>query len=195
MVVLYARRRRWAADYVAAGSRRLDEAAHDPCVLAHLADPGEVEVLEKPGCRAEQEAALRLASGGHLGDRLDKPAAKVCDLVQRAFQRRPGDAPAAVLLIDVDAGNPPVWTWRGVLVIFAPVLDARKFSGAAVLAPALRQAIFIEDERGMGAARPDAVFFGCAMVGPPSLLLGLQVKADTPAAAENAVVAIDKLSE
>ncbi len=47
-------------------------------------------VVEKLDGRAEQEAALCLASGGDLGDRLGKPAAKVCDLVLRAFQRGPG---------------------------------------------------------------------------------------------------------
>jgi len=69
-------------------------------VLADLADAGEAVLLEKFHRRAEKEAALRLAAGGHLGDRLDKPAAEMGDLVERAFQRRPRDALAAVLLVD-----------------------------------------------------------------------------------------------
>lgn len=41
---------------------------------------------------------------------------------------------------------------RKVLVVFALVLDAREFPGAAVLAPALRGAILVDDQRGMRAA-------------------------------------------
>jgi hypothetical protein len=53
-------------------------------VLADLADAGEAVLLEELGRRAEQEAALRVAAGGHLGDRLGKPAAEMGDLVERA---------------------------------------------------------------------------------------------------------------
>ncbi len=56
---------------VARCSGRLDHPADDPRVLADLADAGEAILLEKLDRRGEQEAALRLAAGGHLGDRLD----------------------------------------------------------------------------------------------------------------------------
>lgn len=86
-------------------------------------------LLEEFDGRAEQEPARRLAAGGHLGDGLDEAAADMGDLVERAFQRRPCDALAAMLLVDVEAGDPPVRPrWR-VLVVLALVLDAR----AAVL--------------------------------------------------------------
>src|SRR5581483_7508115 len=116
---------------------RLDDAVHDPRVLADLADPVEAVVLEQLDGRAVQEAALRLAAGGHLGDGLDKPAAAVCDLVERALERRPRDALTPVVLVDVDAGDAPVRERRGVLFVLAPVLDAGEFFRAAVLAPAL----------------------------------------------------------
>ena len=65
-------------------SGRLDHFAHDPRVFADLADTGEAVLLEKLDRRAEQEAALRLAAGGHLGDPLDTPTAEMGDLVERA---------------------------------------------------------------------------------------------------------------
>ena len=98
-------------------------------MLANLPTAGESMLLEEFDGRAEQEPARRLAAGGHLGDGLDEAAADMGDLVERAFQRRPCDALAAMLLVDVEAGDPPVRPrWR-VLVVLALVLDAR----AAVL--------------------------------------------------------------
>ena len=114
------------------------------------------------------------------------------DLVERAFERRPRDALTPVLLVDVDAGDPPVWRWRGVLVVLALVLDAGKFFGAAVLAPALCGAIRVDDERGVGPASADAILFGRAMADPHPLHRALEVVAHAPAA-ENPVVALGKL--
>src|SRR6202035_3203219 len=128
-------------------SGRLDHLAHDPGVLADLADAGEAVLLEKLDRRAEQEAPLRLAAGGHLGDRLDKPAATMGDLVERAFQRRPRDALTAVLLVNEEQVVAQVWRGRGGLVVLALVLEARNFPGAAVLAPALHGAVLVDDER------------------------------------------------
>ena len=125
---------------VGPGSRcsgRLDCLAHDPGVFADLADAGEAVLLEKLGRGTEEETALCLAAGGHLGNGLDKPAAELGDLVERAFQRRPRDALTAVFLIDEEAGDPPVRGRRCVLVVFTPVLDTGEFGRAAVLAPPL----------------------------------------------------------
>ena len=127
-------------------------------MLADLADAGEAVLLEELDRGAEQEAALRLAAGGHLGDRLDAPAAKMGDLVERAVQRRPRDALTAVLLVHEEAGDPPARSWRRLLVVLASVLDARKFFGTAVLAPALREAVLVQDEGGMRAAFLDSAF-------------------------------------
>jgi len=175
-------------------STRLDYPAHDPGVFADLADAGEAVLLEKLDCGAEQEAALRLAPGGHLGDRLDKPAAQMGDLVERAFQRRGRDALTAVLLIDVDAGDPPVWGRGRGLVVLAAVLDARKLFGAAVLALALRGAVLVDDERGVRAGFVDAAFLCCTIVrrARPGRL---GVVAHAPAAAEDPVVTLDELGE
>ena len=139
---------------------RLDRPAHDPCVLADLATAGEPVLLEELDRGAEQEPARRLATGGHLGDGLDEPAAEPGDLVERALQAGPGDALTAMPLVDVEAGDPPIRSrWR-VLVVFAPVLDARELLRAAVLAPALGGAVLVDDQRGMSAAGADPILLG-----------------------------------
>src|SRR6266568_2116675 len=175
-------------------SGRLDRLAHDPGVFADLADTGEAVLIEKLGCGAEEEAALCLAAGGHLGNGLDTPAAELSDLVERAFQRRPRDALTAVFLIDEEAGDPPVRGRRCVLVVFTPVLDTGEFLRAAVLAPPLCDAVLVEDQRGMRAAFAD-----------PALLAGTVARrvrpgvpgvvAHAPAAAKDPVVAFGEFGE
>jgi len=88
-------------------------------VLANLPAAGESVLLEEFDGRAEQESARRLAAGRHLGDGLDEAAAGMGDLVERALQRRPCDALAAMSLADVDTGDPPVRTRRRVLLVLA----------------------------------------------------------------------------
>ena len=91
------------------------------------------------------------------------PPPRSRDLLQRALQGGAGDALPAVLRVDVEAGDPPVRPGRRVLVVLAPVLDARQFLGAAVLAPALRGAVLVDHERGVGAIRADAILLDGAM--------------------------------
>jgi hypothetical protein len=95
-------------------------------MLADLPAAGESVLLEEFDGRAEEEAARRLAAGGRLGDGLDEAAAGMADLVERAFQRCPCDALAAMLLVDVEAGDPPIGSRRRVLLVLALVLDARQ---------------------------------------------------------------------
>src|SRR5450755_699553 len=64
------------------------------------------------------------------------------------------------------AGNPPVRTRRRVLLVLAPVLDAREFLGAAVLAPPLCGAVLVEDERGVSATCPDPVLLELLAAAP-----------------------------
>jgi len=174
-------------------SHRIDYPAHDPCVLANLPAAGESVLLEEFDGRAEQESARRLAAGGHVGDGLDEAAAGLGDLVESAFERRPRDALAAMFLIDIEASDPPVRTWRRLLLVLAPVFDAREFLGAAVLAPPLCSAVLAEDKRGVGATCPDPVLLDRALADP--LLAALGVVTDAPAPAEDPVVALDKLRE
>ena len=56
----------------------------------------------------EQKAALCLAAGSHLRDRLDEAAAGGGDLRQRALEAGARDPGAPVPLVDEDAGDPPV---------------------------------------------------------------------------------------
>jgi hypothetical protein len=135
-------------------------------VLADLTAAGESVLLEEFDGRAEQETARRLAAGGRLGDGLDEAAAGMGDLVERAFQRRPCDALAAMFLIDVEAGDPPVGTGRRILLVLALVLDGREFRRAAVLAPPLCGAVLVEDERGVSATCPDPVLLDRARTDP-----------------------------
>src|ERR1700733_11390287 len=120
-------------------------------------------------------------------------AAGLGDLVERTFQRGPRDALAAVFLVDKETGDPPVRRRRRVLLVLAPVLDARQFLGTAVLAPALRGPVGVDDERGVSAVRADPVLFP----GPvPRRVAGIVgVIAHAPAAAEYPVVALDKIGE
>ncbi len=88
-------------------------------MLADASAPGEAVLLEELDRRAEEEAALCLATGGHLGDGLDEAAAETGDLIERSLQACPGDALTAMPLVDEDAGYPPIrQRWR-VLVVLA----------------------------------------------------------------------------
>src|SRR5258708_6621298 len=98
-----------------------------------------------------------------------------------------------MFLVDVEAGDAPVRTLRRILLVLAPVLDAREFLGAAVLAPALCGAVLVENERGVSATRPDPVFLYRAIA--DLLLAALGVVTNAPAPAEDPVVALDKLRE
>ena len=134
---------------------RIDHPAHDPGVLADLPDAGESALLEEFDGRAVQETALRRAAIGQLRGwprRGHRPG--LGHVVERAFQRRPCDAVAAMFGIDVQAGDAPVRMRGRVLVVLAFVLDAREFLGAAVLAPPLCGAVLVEDERGVSAPCP-----------------------------------------
>jgi hypothetical protein len=52
------------------------------------------------------------------------------DLVERAFQRHPCDAPAAMFLVDIEAGNPQSLS----PFARAPIVPAREFDAQQPLA-------------------------------------------------------------
>ena len=91
---------------------------------------------------------MSLPSGGNLGDRLDETAAGGGDLGERALQPSPRDSAAAMALVYEDAGDPPARTRRRVLRVLTVVLEP-EFLRTAVLAPALREVVLVEDQRGM----------------------------------------------
>ena len=64
---------------------------------------------------------------------------------------------------------------------------------AAVLAPALRDAVRVEDQRGMRAARLDELLLQGAGIALAASVLA--VEGDAPAPAVDAVVALDELRE
>src|SRR5215472_3128901 len=175
-------------------SCRADLPGHDPCVLADLAGPGEPVLLEELDRRAEQEPARGLAAGGHLRDRLDQAAPVRGDLLKCAFQRRPGDSLAAMVLVDPDARDPPVRPRRRVLVVFALVLDGGQFLRASVLAPPLRGAALVEDQRRVRAVRPDPALLPGTVL--RRVCMGqLAMEAHAPATSEDPVVALHHLCE
>src|SRR4051812_40043708 len=94
---------------------RVDVLADDPGVFADLAYAGEAVLVEQFDGRGEQETARGVTALGHLGDRLYEPATELGDLVERALQRGPRRTLTAVLLVDVEAGDPPVRAGWGVL--------------------------------------------------------------------------------
>src|SRR5215471_9594008 len=171
--------------------------AHDPGMLADLPDPAEPVVLEQLDGRAEQEPPNGFATSGHLGDRLDETATRCGDLLERAAEGSPRDALPAMLFVNVEAGDPPVrQRWR-VLFVFAPVLDGRKFFGAAVLAPSLSDPVVVEDQRRVRPALANLGLLGGAIprVTGAVHLKAFRVKAHAPAAAEDAIIALDYLRE
>ena len=170
--------------------RGVDHAAHDPRVLADLPSHREPVLLEQLGGRAEQEPALSLPSGGYLGDRLDETAAGGGDLGERALQPGPRDSAAAMALVDEDAGDPPARTRRRILRVLTVVLEP-EFLRTAVLAPALREVVLVEDQCGMRASRPDQLLLQSAGIADAALVLG--VMGDAPASSVDPVVALDQL--
>lgn len=81
---------------------------------------------------------------------------------------------------------------RRVRPVRAGVLQV-ELVGAAVLAPALGAAVFVEHESGVGSSGVDQLVFQGAGVAHPSLVLG--VIAGASAAAVDPVVALDQLRE
>ena len=114
-------------------------------MLADLPASGEPIPLEQLRGRAEQETALSLPPGCHLGDRLDQTATGGCDLSERTLQPGLRDSPAAMALVDEDARDPPARTRRRVLRVLTMMLQP-EFLRTAVLAPALRSAVLVENQ-------------------------------------------------
>src|SRR5262249_29301652 len=147
-----------------------------------------------PARDVEHKPAVVLPVSSHFWDGLVPPSPSLGDLVQRPPQRGPGDALASMLRVYVEARDPPVRPGRRILAVFAAVLNVRKFLRAAVLAPPLRDPVVIKDQRRMRAALPNPGLLRRAIVDRPSLAW-LEVKADAPASAEDAVIALDELRE
>lgn len=110
----------------------------DPRVLADPPGPREAQALEQLDGPAEQEAVLRRAIDGDLGDRLHEATAGSCDLPEGTPHSSPGDAVATVPLVDEDAGEAPSCLGRRLLLV-APVLQDELVL-PPVLAPPLRVA-------------------------------------------------------
>ena len=113
---------------------------------------------------------MSLPSRGHLRDRLDETTAGGGDLGERALQPSPRDSAAPMTLVDEDAGDPPARTRRRGLCVLTVVLEP-EFLRRAVLAPALREVVLVEDQRGMRAARPDQLLLQRAGIRRTTLVL------------------------
>src|SRR4051794_31484184 len=162
-------------------------------MLANRPLPREPKILEEFHRSAEQEPARRRPAKRHLGDGLDQPAAGRADLRQRSLESRPRDPLAAMPLVDVEAGDPPVGQRRRILVVLAAVLDTGQLRRTAVLAPALGQSLLVEHECGVRPIGADALLLDRAATAAHPIPLG--VEPDAPTAAEHTVVALDQLSK
>jgi SAM-dependent methyltransferase len=173
--------------------QRLDDPGHDPAVLADLTVTGEPELL------VGRQSAVVEEAGGHrpggLGVSLDRPPAQARDEIERAGERCRSHALAPVPLTDIAARDPPIRRCRPAFFVRGQALDPGHFLGCAELAPA-DAVLPLENERGVGFALPDPLFLRSTflrhtlphIVGP-----GLSgVEAHAPAAAEDAVVALNQ---
>src|ERR1700756_2980415 len=131
---------------------RVDISADDPRVLAHLTSPREPVLLEQLDRSGEQETALSFAASGGLGDRFDQTTASGGDVLERALEPGSCDPLTAMPFVGEDAGDPPARGRRRGLAVLAGVLE-HKLVRTAVLAPALRDLLLIENQRRMRAAR------------------------------------------
>jgi amino acid efflux transporter len=167
---------------------RVDISAHDPRVLAYLPSPREPVLLEQLDCCAEQEPALGFAAGGGLGDRFDQAAARCGDLGECAVEPGSCDPLAAMPLVGEYAGDPPARRRRRVLAVFNAVPE-RQLVRAAVLAPALRESLLVENERSVRLARQHELLLQGARIADPAAVR--RVECDAPAAPVDPVVALD----
>ena len=96
---------------------------------------------------------MSLPSRGHLRDRLDETTAGGGNLGERALQPGPRDSAAAMAL----STKMQVIRQRargGGSFAYSRWCLSPGFLRRAVLAPALREVVLVEDERGVRAARP-----------------------------------------
>ena len=123
---------------------------------------------------------------------LDRPAAEACDQIQRAGERRRGDALAAVPLADEVAGDPPVRQGREALLVGGPALDLRHLVRGAELAPT-HTVVAIEHEGRMRPACP----YPCELAFPVQRRLAavIRMKAHAPTTPEDAVIRLDQPGE
>ena len=94
-------------------------------------------------------------------------------------------------LVDEDARDPPAGTGRGSFAY--PMVLEPELLRTAELAPALREVVLVEDQRGMRAACPDELLLQRAGIADAALVFG--VKGDAPAPTVDPVVAFDQLRE
>src|SRR5262249_53364190 len=158
-------------------------------VLADLPLRGEPGGLEHREGAGMKEGRRHHLAGGVLGISLDHPAAERRDLLQCALQRRGGDALLAVTAVAEEAGDAPGRRLaKETLVVGLAVLDPRQLVGRAELAPADAGLALIDERRICPALAHALLFRGPAFGDAQRVGLALGVKAETPTAAENAVV-------
>ena len=161
-----------------------------PTTRSQLPSPREAVLLDQ----------LAAALGGTGFDLLSAVTSGIASTTTAAGRRagrarppaRPGDSAAAMALVDEDAGDPPARTRRRVLRVLTMVLEP-EFLRTAVLAPALREVVLVEDQCGMRAARPDQLLLQSAGIADAALVLG--VMGDAPAPSVDPVAALDLLGK
>src|SRR5213593_1839042 len=170
--------------------RWFDDFGDDPAVLADPAVADESQLLVGRQGAVEEEA------GGNrtrvLGIALYVAAAETCDQLERAGERRRGDALTPVPLADEVAGDPPVRQGREALLVGSPVLDLRHLVRRAELAPT-HTVVAIEHKGRMRPACPHA----CELAFPVQRRVAafIRMKAHAPTTPEDAVVRLNQPGE
>jgi len=100
------------------------------------------------GCRCRGTTPRSSCPGYPAGSPLHHAAPGLRDEVQRPAERGRGDALAAVVTVDEEAGEPVVGHQVLLLLVLRPVIDARQLLRSAVLAPPHRH-VAVEDQGGV----------------------------------------------
>src|SRR5579859_7463410 len=169
------------------------ELAHNPGMFPNLTHPLETAIFQHLNSTAEQKPTLCLASRSHFRYRFHKSAALFRNLSERTIQRHAGYPLPAMAFVYKNARNPPVRQWRRVLIVLAPMLKVREFVDIAPLAPPLCKAIFIYHKRMVGTSGPDSFLLNRPVA--HTLKAAFRMETDAPAAAVDAVVTLNQLSE
>src|SRR5262249_4610838 len=144
-----------------------------------------------------RERAVEEEAGRHgprsLRIALDRAAAEARDKVERARDRGGRHAAAAQPLADEAAADPPIRHCRETLLVRGAVLDLGHLVGSAELGPA-ETVVSVEDERCVSGSRANARELALA-VDARGVLAVVGVEPHAPAAAEDAVVALDERGE
>lgn len=147
---------------------------------------GEDGVVEK---RARGRSTLDV-----LGVAFDDAAAEAANLIEGAFKRDGSDTPLAIVAVNKEASDPPVWKLSQPLLIGLLQLDAWEFIGRDELAPT-NSGRTVVHEGGMCVTRPDQTLLFNVVWWMGLRFTALYVKGHAPAPTPHAIVLFHQACE